>query len=89
MTSDITNTVLLEHMQGMKLELQTEVKNMKIELQKEIKSSKFELQNQISQLNGKVDRGFEDARVHRTALQADLDASIRMLAKHDRKLVRL
>ncbi len=78
MTNDISNTVLLEHMQGMKLELQ-----------KEIKSAKTELQQQIAQLDGKTDRGFEDARKHRESLQEDLDASIRMLGKHDRKLARL
>ncbi len=40
-------------------------------------------------MNIKMNDGFKEARQHREALQEDLDASIRMLGKHDKKLARL
>lgn len=64
MADEITNKVLLEHIQGMNAEL--------IE--------------KIDTLEKKVDRGFEEAKQHRQALQEDLDASIAMLGKHQTKL---
>lgn len=70
----ITNRLLLEHMQGMKNDLQQQIGN---------------LDEKITKLEENVNRGFEEARIHRQALQEDLDASITMLGKHDRKLARL
>lgn len=76
----ITNKVLLQHIQDMK----------------------NDLQQQINRLDQKVDRGFvevhvrfaevarkfEEARQHRQALQEDLDATIRLVSKHEVKLAR-
>jgi len=67
MADDITNKMLLEHMQA-----------MKHELQEQIKSVKADLQNQITSLSKSVEDGFEDARLHREAIQVDLDETIRV-----------
>ncbi|MDP7246997.1 MAG: hypothetical protein QF741_00020 [Candidatus Peribacteraceae bacterium] len=82
MADDITNKVLLEHMQGMKAELLELI----LDIKSELKEVKFELNGKIDTLEKKVDRGFEDARKHRQAIQEDLDASIVMLGKHQAKL---
>ncbi len=77
----ITNGILLEHIQAIHGELLT---------------VKQDLQQQIARVDAKVDRleqkvhqGFEEARQHRQALQEDLDATIRMVGKHEVKLTRL
>lgn len=80
MTDDgaITNQMLLEHMQA------------------SILSSKVEVLQRIDKLEGRVDRlqervekGFEEARQHRQALQEDLDATIRTQFKHQKQLALL
>lgn len=47
------------------------------------------LETRVETMNIKMNDGFKEARQHREALQEDLDASIRMLGKHDKKLARL
>lgn len=136
MTNEITNGMLLEHIQamrndlqnqiqasktnlqveiqGLKTDLQVEVQGLKTDLQGEIQvtkkdllghlqAMKNDLQNQLYSLdrkyNGldgklasfeaKMERGFIEAREHRQAIQEDLDATIRMVAKHDKKLARI
>lgn len=73
-TTRITNGILLQHMQGMKAELKQDIQNVS---------------TRIDQLEQKVDKGFKDARQHREALQEDLNATILMVGKHQRKLARL
>lgn len=85
MADDITNQVLLDHMQSMKFELQQEMRGMKFELQHEIR----DVQKNLKNLEERVERGFEEARLHREALQEDLEATMRMQAKHQRKLEKL
>lgn len=65
MADDITNKVLLEHMQGIKNDLPQQMKNMKQDTQK-----------QISNLIERMDRGFKEAKEHREALQEDLTATM-------------
>ncbi len=74
MTDEITNKVLLSHMQGMKSELIERIAKLEVK---------------VDNLEKKVDDGFEDARRHREALQKDLDASIIMLGKHKAKLAKI
>jgi len=54
MSDDITNKVLLEHIQGIKNDLQQQITN---------------LSQKIDHLSQKMDKGFEEARQHRQALQ--------------------
>lgn len=72
MADEVTNKVLLEHMQGMKYELKQEIKDMKKELQQEIRDVKKD----VVHLEQKMDRGFEEAKEHREALQEDLVATM-------------
>ena len=74
MADDITNIVLLQHMQAMKssLELQIAAVDKKVD-------------NNTSEMR----KGFEEARQHRQALQEDLEATMHMLSKHETKLARL
>lgn len=78
MSEEISNGMLLEHMQAMKTDLQRQIAG----LDKKIDTK-------ITVLEKYVRKGFEEARQHRQALQEDLDASIRMLGKHDAKLAHL
>lgn len=66
--------MLLEHMQAMKGDLQNQIAG---------------LDKKITVLKEAMHAGFEDARQHRQALQEDLEASMRMLGKHEEKLARL
>lgn len=70
----ITNRMLLEHMQGMKNELKEQTRG---------------IEGRLTRLESKVDRGFEEAKIHRQALQEDLEATMRQQGKHERKLTSL
>ncbi len=94
---------LLEQIQMMKSDLQSQLHITKKELLEHMHAMRNDLQGQISSLgqrmvgmNGRLynfeqimDRGFTEAREHRQAIQEDLDATIRMVAKHDKKLTRM
>lgn len=102
MPDEITNTVLLQHIQGLRSEmlvskqdLYNEMMTLRQVFQSEMTTMKRDLQAQITSLDRKVDRlsdrverGFEEARVHRQALQEDLDATIRMVGRHEVKLAK-
>lgn len=80
MTDDgvITNRMLLDHMQAMKHELIERF------------NGRFNgLEVRVDRLEQKVERGFEEARQHRQALQEDLDATIRLQGKHSEQLAQL
>jgi len=64
----------MEHMQGMKYDLQQQISRLDMK---------------VDNLERKVDEGFEDARLHRQALQEDLDVSIAMLGRHQEKLQKI
>lgn len=81
MANAITNKMLLEHMQAMKQDLLRQISGLDTKV--------GGLDAKVSRLEERVERGFEDARLHRQALQEDLEATMRMLAKHEAKLVRL
>lgn len=88
MADDITNRMLLEHIQAMKNDLQQQISGIDARvngLQEEVAS----LRGEFVSLRGEMRFGFEEARLHRQALQEDLDATIRMQSKHDAKLARL
>ena len=81
MADDITNKMLLEHMQAMKYELQQQINTLQLDmtgLKKEVKCLRWDMK-----------RGFEEARLHREALQEDLKATMRIQRKHGRKLAQL
>lgn len=67
-------SLLLSHMQGIKNDLQQQINRVDA---------------RVSRLEGNVARGFEDARLHRAALQQDLDATIRMQIGQNRAIARL
>lgn len=72
--------MLLEHMQGMKYELQTQIG----ELRKE-------MNQQFTGVDGRfaeMDRQFEEARLHREELQANLYVTMQLVNKHEKKLAR-
>ena len=85
MADDITNGVLLEHMQGMKNDLQQQIVGLKNDLQKQISR----LDEKLTRLAQRVEQGFEDARLHRQALQEDLEETMRVQGRHGAKLARL
>ena len=88
MAQDITNGILLEHMQGMKNDLQQQIGGVNQQIGGIIVRMD-RLEGKITRLEQKVDEGFDDARLHRQALQEDLEATITLQAKHGAKLARL
>ena len=81
MADEITNKVLLEHMQGMKHELQQQITGLGMRMER--------VEVNLKQLSQQVEDGFEEARQHRQALQEDLEATIAMQAKHQQKLAKI
>lgn len=71
----ITNQMLLEHIQAGKSELKLEF------------SRRFDrLERRVDHLEVQMKQGFEDARLDRQGIHDDLDATIRMQAKHDHQI---
>ena len=85
MADDITNIVLLEHMQVMKSDLQQQIAALDQKIDQKI----ARVEKNTANLTEEMRKGFEEARQHRQALQEDLEATMRMLGKHDAKLARL
>jgi peptidoglycan hydrolase CwlO-like protein len=81
MTEEITNRVLLEHIQAMKQDLQMQI----TALDRKVDTGFTYMHRKFSDIDAKL----EDARQHREALQEDLVATIRQVAKHEKKLARL
>ncbi len=77
----ITNAVLLQHMQSMKSDLQTQISG----LDKKLTGATEDLRL----LKIEVRQGFEDVRQRQDSMQEDLEASIQMLGRHQRKLARM
>ncbi len=74
MADDITNIALLQHIQAMKSGLELQI---------------AAVDQKIDKNTDEMRKGFEEARQHRQALQEDLEATMRMLSKHETKLARL
>lgn len=85
MADDITNIVLLRHIQAMKSSLEEQI----AAVDQKADRNTATLTGKIATLTGEMQKGFEEARQHREALQEDLEATICMLAKHEAKLARL
>ncbi|MBU0767137.1 hypothetical protein KKF55_05175 [Patescibacteria group bacterium] len=81
MADEITNKVLLEHMQGMKYELQQQIMGLENRM--------GGVEQRMGGLEQRMEDGFEEARQHRQALQEDLEATITMQAKHQQKLEKI
>jgi|GEM_PF-3406362 len=77
MANDISNIVLLQHIQAMKSSLEEQIAAV---------DQKIERNTAI--LTTEMRKGFEEAREHRHAFQEDLAATMKMLGKHERKLPR-
>lgn len=75
---DITNGMLLQHMQGMKTDLQQQISHLD-----------EKIDHVAEKLTEKMDQGFEDARRHRQALQEDLEETMRVQSRHGAKLARI
>ncbi|MFH0770417.1 MAG: hypothetical protein V1926_03495 [Candidatus Peregrinibacteria bacterium] len=84
MVDDITNKVLLEHIQGLRNDLQQQINT----LQQQSVGAQKSLQQQISVLAVEMHQGFEEARQHRNALQEDLEETMRVQSKHSALLAR-
>jgi len=72
-TKRITNGVLLEYMKGMKIELKQDITS---------------LDSRMNRLEATMNRRFNEAQLHREALQEDLNATIKMVGKHEKTLAR-
>jgi hypothetical protein len=83
MTQEITNLVLLEHMQAMKADLQQQITGIKSEMVG-IKGEMSGIKGELRTLRVDMEKGFAEAHRHRQELQEDLDATINMLMKHDK-----
>lgn len=84
----VTNKVLLEHMQGMKYELQQQIAGLGKRIDGlDMRISGLDLT--VKNLAGEMHQGFEEARLHRTALQEDLEETMRVQSKHAVKLARV
>lgn len=78
---DITNKVLLEHIQAIKYSLEKRMDKIETKL--------GNLEYKVDGLEHKVDQGFEEAKEHRRILQEDLEATILMPYKHNKKIAQL
>lgn len=74
MADDITNIVLLQHMQKMKSDLEQQIAKQGIGLEN---------------LTREVRGGFAEVHQHLQALQEDLEATMEVQSKHQTKLARL
>ena len=88
MVSRITNGILLEHMQGMKNDLQQQIGDLKERIVR-VDGRIDGLGGRMTRLEQAMQRGFEEARQHSEALQEDLEPTIRMVVKHEKKLARM
>lgn len=95
MDDTISNGVLLQHMQGMKNDLQAQISGLGRQISgingkmERLDGRMDGLDQKLSHLESKMDRGFEDARLHRQALQEDLEETMRVQGRHGVKLARL
>jgi hypothetical protein len=81
MADKITNGMLLEHIQAMRNDLQQQIMGLRNDMEKGFAG--------VARKFVEIDAKFEDARLHREALQEDLVATMRQVGKHEKKLVRL
>ncbi len=83
--SAITGKILLQHMQAGFNRMDRQFK--KIDERFKQVDERFErLERRVDEGFADANRKFEEARLHREALQEDLDATIRKQAVHDREL---
>lgn len=85
MADDITNIVLLQHMQAMKSSLEVQISAVKSTLEQQIAA----VDQKIDKNTQEMRTGFTETRQHLQALQEDLVATMQMLSRHEKKLVRL
>jgi len=85
MDDEITNKMLLEHIQAMRYSLEIDINGLRSDI-KIIKSDILNIKIDINNLSDRVDEGFKEAALHRKALQEDLDATIKMQAQHQQQL---
>jgi predicted nucleic acid-binding Zn-ribbon protein len=92
MKKRVTNIVILQHMHLMKSSLEQQIiaLDQKVAtLDRKITAVDEKVDSNATSLRTEMRRGFQEAHEHRQALQEDLEATMRMLSKHDRKLARL
>jgi len=82
MADEITNSMLLEHIQAMKYELQHQIADVNTGLQKQITV----LQKDVHQIKEDMTQGFDDAKKDRQALHEDLEETMRVQGAHAEKL---
>lgn len=75
---DITTRILLGHMQAGFNRIDRQFKHMDERFQ--------QIDKRFDRLERRVEEGFEEARVDRQGIHEDLDATIRLQAKHDQQI---
>ena len=75
---EITNAMLLRHMQA-----------MKSDLEKQIKSVEKSLDAKMNRGFQAIHFELEEARIQRTALQEDMEANMMLLIKHDKRMTNI
>lgn len=89
---DITNHVLLGHMQSMKEKLGNRIGKVETGVNS-LGKKVGNLEKRIDNLSTEMKQGFQEAKQHREALQEDLEATILKLdhvhKNHERRIVRL
>ena len=88
MQDDITNKVLLELMQSIKISLDSDIKVIKGDIIG-IKEDITGIKEDIKGVKIDMKTGFEEAALHRKALQEDMEATIGMQAVHQKKLAKI
>ena len=85
MADDITNVMLLRYLERMKADLERQITALNEKLSGRIDRLEVTMGN----LTVEMRTEFEEAHQHRQSLQEDLEATMRMLAKHERKLAKM
>ncbi len=88
----ITGKVLLQHMQGMRSDLQTQIDRLDKRMDRgfeKMDQGFARMAQGFARMEHRMEQGFSEAEEHRVALQEDLCETMRIQAKHGRKLARV
>ncbi len=85
MANAVTNKILLQHIQGMKYDLEQQIKTAKSDLEGKIGG----LDKKVTNLELTMHEGFTHTHERLDRLQDDLYVKISLQAEHEKKLARL
>lgn len=89
MKERITLRVILEHIQASKNDLQRQIIQLDAKFTGKFDALDAKFEGKLARLERQMIQGFEDARLHRQALQEDLEETMRVQSKHARQLNRI